>query len=210
MSAIDGASTCTRLVYKNAQVATSWTLHPTDTYYTSIQIVQFDVTHSTTYPKPPATTIKMRFTYIATALFAAGAANAQVDSIISQITSVAGSLPSDAASAANSLASQLTSGVGAIPSNAASIASSITSGAGSLPSDVASRINSIASSADAAGSSIRSEVESAARSVTSRVGSAASSATSSAGAASTGAAQPTALPAMGAVAGGLFALAGLL
>merc|ERR1712029_715627 len=125
----------------------------------------FNSFHSTQHPTTyhPFNTTKMRFTYIATALFAAGAANAQVDSILSQITSVAGSLPSDAASAANSLASELTSAVGGVPSNAASVASSIrseiTSGAGSIPSDVASRLSSIASGVASAGSSIRSEAE---------------------------------------------------
>ncbi|EDU47826.1 predicted protein [Pyrenophora tritici-repentis Pt-1C-BFP] len=122
----------------------------------------------------------MRFSTIATAVFAAGVANAQVDSVLSQITSAVGGAPSTLPQ----------------PSlDRLCVNSRAPSPAVSDPS--------ISSEAASKASSARSALES-------KTGSLASSAASATSSPSDGAADSAAIPALGAVGAGLFALAGLL
>merc|ERR1711874_194254 len=101
------------------------TLHIKQTTFNSYPPNQ---THQTT-------TIKMRFSTIATAVIAAGVANAQVGSITSDIGSGVASITSDAASGASSVASSIESDASSVLSSLASEASTAT---GSRASEIAS------------------------------------------------------------------------
>merc|ERR1711963_970457 len=133
-------------------------------------------TTSNSYPHHQThqtTTIKMRFSTIATAVIAAGVANAQVDSIISRVTSAVGGVPSDIGSVVSSITSDIGSGVASITSDAASGASSVAS---SIESDASSVLSSLASEASTATGSRASEIASATSAIASRASSAKSAA----------------------------------
>merc|ERR1711963_161898 len=150
-------------------------------------------TTSNSYPHHQThqtTTIKMRFSTIATAVIAAGVANAQVDSIISRVTSAVGGVPSDIGSVVSSITSDIGSGVASITSDAASGASSVAS---SIESDASSVLSSLASEASTATGSRASEIASATSAIASRASSA-KSAASSAAASATGAADYNNVP----------------
>ncbi|KAF1838937.1 hypothetical protein BDW02DRAFT_564534 [Decorospora gaudefroyi] len=128
----------------------------------------------------------MRFSTVATAVLVAGIAHAQVDDIISDIKSVATGLPDDIESVVTSIGSEITDAASSIRDDG---------------SDLISSIESVISTAT------DGPELSSLKSVFSSVKDAATDATETE---TPGAAAPTALPAMGAVAGGIFALAGLL
>lgn len=189
-----------RNVYKNWSCSPSQFLPSPLTHHepNPVHLLRFSY-HSSSITQTTFITSIMRFSVIATSLIAAGVVNAQVDSILSSIGGEVSSAIGD-----------VTSGAGSITSEAGSAISSAISGASSAISEIEASASSALSSAATLTESgaVESARSSIANEASSRVQSAASSA---AGATSSGGASvPTALPALGAAAGGIWALAGLL